>query len=253
MPNMSTHKLDSLYSLFKSEPGLRKSGAALSYPKPYFFDYDMKIDALRLPMKAFGINPADVEYDTYKDWDSALKKLEQLQVNCKYKTLVIDSLTSLADASVRQTLKFKGSSGGGKKIGTVPVGGFDEYNAEAAVLSELIALTKDIKDFHNVNIILIGHIIQKEVKSPNGQTHMSRVLVTAGKSIAQKIPAYCSEIYHFNIVTGMDVSRGGQYGLLTTHTGDDFARSSLGLEPQIIFGDKPLYDGWIKPAIERMK
>ncbi len=254
MANMSTHSFDSLYSLFKGEPGLRKSSAALSYPGPiYFFDWDMKMDALRLPMKNWGINPVEVEYDTYKDWDGAKKKLEQLQVNCKYKTLVIDSITSLADASIRQTLKFKGDGGGGKKIGTIPVGGFDEYNAEAAVLNELIALTKDIKDFHKVNVILIGHIIQKEVKSPNGTTHMARMLVTAGKTIAQKIPAYCSEIYHFNIVTGMNVAVGGQYALKTTHTGDDFARSSIGLEPEIVFGNDPLYSKWIKPAMDKMK
>ena len=250
MANLSTHNFDSLYSLFKGEPGLRKSGAAVSYPKPYFFDWDMKIDALQMPVKNWGINKADIEFDSYKDWDSAKKKLEQLQVNCKYKTLVIDSITSMADAAVRQTTRFKGE--GGKKVGTIAVGGFDEYNAEAAAIAELIALTKDIKDFHHVNIILIGHIIQKEMKSANGNTHMARVLVTAGKSIAQKIPAYCSEIYHFNIVTGMDVSKGGQYALKTTHTGDDFARTSIGLEPEIVFGDKPLYDGWIKPAMELM-
>jgi hypothetical protein len=249
---MSTRKFDSLYCLFKGEPGTRKSTAALSFPGPiYYFDWDMKMDALELPLRAWGIDPTTIEYDIYKDWDKARLKLESFQVNCKYKTIVIDSITSMADGAIRQTLKFK--DGGGKKIGTIPVSGFDEYNAESAAIAELIALTKDIKEFHKVNIILIGHIIQKEVKSSNGQTHMSRVLVTAGKNIAQKIPAYCSEIYHFNIVTGMDLAKGGQYGLKTTHTGDDFARSSIGLEPEIIFGNDPLYSKWIKPALDKFK
>jgi hypothetical protein len=251
MPSLDSYKFDSLYSLFKGEPGLRKSGAALSYPKPiYFFDWDMKIDALQMPVKNWGLNKSEIDYDTYKDWDGAKKKLEQLQVNCKYKTIVIDSITSMADASIRQTLKFKG--GDGKKIGTIPVSGFDEFNAESAAIAEMIALTKDIKDFHHVNVILIGHVIQKELKGTNGTTHMARILVTAGKNIAQKIPAFCSEIYHFNIVTGMNVSVGGQYAIKTQHTGDDFARSSIGLEPEIIFGNDPLYDKWIKPAMMRM-
>lgn len=250
MPNLSTQKFDSLYCLFKGEPGTRKSTSALSFPGPiYYFDWDMKIDALRLPLMKWGIDPTTIDYDVYKDWDGARKKLESFQLNCKYKTIVIDSITSMADAAVRQTLKFK--DGGGKKIGTIQVGGFDEYNAESAAISEMIALTKDIKDFHKVNVILIGHIIQKEMKSANGQTHMSRMLVTAGKSIAQKIPAYCSEIYHFNIATSMDASKGGQYALKTTHTGDDFARSSIGLDPEIIFGDEPLYSKWIRPALDK--
>jgi hypothetical protein len=211
------------------------------------------MDALRLPMRAWGLDPKTIDYDKYTDWDAAVKKLEGFRLNCKYKTIVIDSITSLADASIRQTLKFKGSSGGGKKIGTIPVGGFDEYNAEAAVLNELIALTKDIQEYHKINVILIGHIIQKEVKGPNNTTHMSRILVTAGKTPAQKIPAYCSEIYHFNIeAPGMAVGSSVNYGLKTTHTGDDFARSSLPLDGEIIFGNDQLYQKWISPAISKM-
>jgi hypothetical protein len=40
---------------------------------------------------------------------------------------------------------------------------------------------------------------------------------------------------------------------LTTHTGDDFARSSLDLPNEIVFGNEPLYDKWIRPAIEVLK
>lgn len=251
MPNMSTRKFNALYCLFKGEPGTRKSTASLSFPGPiYYFDWDMKMDALQLPIKSWGINPSTIDYDLYKDWDAAKTKLESFQLNCKYKTVVIDSITSMADAAIRQTLKFKG--GGGKKIGTIPVGGFDEYNAEAAAISELIALTKDIKEYHQCNIILIGHVIQKEVKGPNNTTHMARLLVTAGKSPAQKIPAFCSEIYHFNMVLGMDATKGSQYALRTTHSGDDFARSSLGLDPEIVFDNEPLYTKWIKPALDKL-
>jgi hypothetical protein len=254
MSNMSNAKFDGLYSLFKGEPGTRKSTCALSFPTPhYWFNWDLKMDALRIPMKNWGINPTDVEFDNYKDWEAARKKLEQFQVNCKYKTIIIDSITSCADAINRQTLKYKGADSKGKLIAGIPVNSIEDFNAEDSALKELIALTKDIHIFHNLNVILIGHIIQKEIKQSNGQTHMSRVLVTAGKGIAQKIPAYCGEIYHFNIVTGMNTSKGGEYGLKTTHTGDDFARSSLGLEPDIIFGNEPLYSKWVKPALDTFK
>jgi len=250
MPNMSTVSVDSLYCLFKGEPGTRKSTAALSFPGPlYFFDWDMKMDALKLPIRAWGLNPSDINYDSYSDWNKPLAKLKQLQLNCPYKTIVIDSITSCADAINRQTLAIKGGAGGGKMVAGIPVNGFEDFNAEESALKEMISITKDIRDYHKCNIVLIGHIIQKDVKDVNGNTHMARILLTAGKGIAQKIPAYCSEIYHFNIEKGFDASKGGQYALLTTHTGDDFARSSLPIADKIIFGSDPLYDKWIKPAI----
>jgi hypothetical protein len=251
MSDMSSIDQSKLFCLFKGEVGTRKSTCALSFPKPiYFFDYDGKMDALALPQKAWGISDKDIHYDYYTDWQNAKIKLEGFQTTCPYKTLVIDSVTSWADAINRQTLKTKGS---GKMIGTIPVNSIEDFNAEDSALKEGIALLKDIKKYHKINIILIAHIIQREVKSADGQTHMSRTIVTAGKAIAQKIPAYCSEIYHFNIEPGIIVGSGGKYGLLTTHTGDDFARTSLPLESKILFGNDPLYDKYLIPAINKMK
>lgn len=253
MPNMSQNKFDALYSLFKGEWGCRKSTAALSYPGPiYYFDWDKKMKALHLPIRAWGIDPRTIEYDSYNDWDAPLKKLEQFQVNCKFKTLVIDTITSGADSINRQTLKSKGKDDKGKRIGTIPVNSIEDFNAEDSALKELIAITKDIHLFHKVNIILIAHVIQKEVKGQNNTTHMARLLVTAGKGIAQKIPGYCDEIYHFNIEAEPDISKPPIYTLRTTHTGDDFARTSLPLPTMIPFKDKPLYEGWIRPALDKM-
>ena len=251
---MSSIDYKNLYCLFKGEPGTRKSTSALSFPTPqYWVSWDQKMDALGLPMSKWGINPTDIDFDDYNEWDKVKMKLESFQINCKYKTIVIDSITSGSDYINRQTMRIKAGEGHGKKIGSIPVTGFEEFNAEAAALHELIALTKELNKHRGVNIILIAHIIQKEQKSPDGQTHMARVLVTAGKSIAQKIPAYCSEVYHFNIKTGAIVGAGGQYALKTTHTGDDFARSSLPLNEEIVFGSDPLYSTYILPAINKMK
>jgi len=204
-------------------------------------------------MRAWGIDPTEIDYDDYNDWDRVRMKLESFQVNCKYRTIVIDSITSGSDYINRQTMRIKAGEGTGKKIGTIQVTGFEEFNAEASALHELIALTKELNKSRKINIILIAHVIQKEMKSPDGQTHMARVLVTAGKSIAQKIPAYCSEVYHFNIKTGPIIGTGEQYALKTTHSGDDFARTSLPLSSEIIFGNEPLYDKYILPAIDKMK
>jgi len=254
MSDMTNISFDSLYCLFKGEPGTRKSTAALSFPRPqYWFSWDKKMVALALPMLKWGINPKDIQYDDYSDWNAPLAKLRQLQLNCPFRTLILDSITSMADATNRQTMKIKGDTGDkGGKVAGIPVNSIEDYKAEESAIGELIALTKDIQSFHKVNIVIIAHVIQKEMKSPDGKTHFARLIVTAAKGSSQKLPALSGEVYHFNINQQMDVSKEGQYALLTTHTGDDFARTSLDLPSEIVFGSDPLYDKWIKPAAERM-
>src|SRR5215471_15606150 len=111
-------KLDALYCLFKGEPGTRKSTSALSYPSPqYWISTDQKMEALNLPAKKWGVKMRDIHYDDYTDWDKPRAKLEQIQVNCPYKTIIVDSITSIGDAMTAQVRKFKKtnpSADGGK-------------------------------------------------------------------------------------------------------------------------------------------
>src|SRR4051812_33025238 len=118
-----------IMGLFKGEPGLRKSGAAASFPKPYFFDVDRKMDALHAPIKAWGLNRADIEYDSFVDWTGILAQLEKFRTVCKYKTLVLDSITSTADVINRQTLRIKTGGGeAGKRIAGIPVNSIEDFN-----------------------------------------------------------------------------------------------------------------------------
>ncbi len=240
-----------LFCMFKGEPGTRKSTAALSFPKPmYWFSYDQKMESLILPMRAWNINPGEIEYDDYTNYDKMSFKLEQFQSKCPFKTLVFDSVTSMGDSINRQTLKLKGTDSKGKKIGGIQVNSIEDFNAEMSAFQELMALTKDIHKYHKINVVIIAHIIQTEQKSPDGKTHMSRTIITGGKKAGAKIAAYCTEIYHFNISQGV---KGADYGVLTQHTGDDFARTSLPLPMKIQMDDKPLYDNWLLPAINQLK
>lgn len=260
MPTLET--LDPTYQFYmlKGEPGTRKSTSALSFPKPiYWFDWDDKMESMMIPMHKFNINPKDVVYDVYQDWDSARKKLESFTVNCKhpdgrkYETIVIDSFTAAMDRTLRQIKKFKGADNQGKKIAGIPVSGIEDYNAESAVGAELIALLKDIKNYHKLNIVLIAHVMEVTSKNPNGETQSSRTIVTAGKRLSAIIPGYCSEVYHFDIEKSLSASLPGNYSIITENTGDDFARTGLDLPRRIAFNDKPLFDTFIKPAIEKLK
>jgi hypothetical protein len=247
--------------MFKGEPGTRKSTQALSFPGPQFwFSWDRKMNGIYLPMKKWGVDPKTIKYEDYDDWNKPRTQLERFQSECPYKTLIFDSITSMADMTLRQTVKMKygktrqSGAQAGKLIAGIAVNEIEDYNAESAALQELIALTKDINAFHKVNIILIAHVVQAEYRNTtNNTTHVSRTIVTAGKKVAPKIPAYCGEVYHFNIKKGFIEGQGGEYSLLTEHTGDDFARTALGMDKEIVFGDKPLYDTYIKPAITKLK
>ncbi|MEM3038650.1 MAG: AAA family ATPase [Thermoplasmata archaeon] len=250
---------DHLFCLFKGEPGTRKSTAALSFPTPqYWFSIDKKMDALLLPGRKWGIDFSKVEYDDYSDWIGIRRKLEQLQTNCPYRTIIVDSITSCGDAINRQTMRMKSGtkSANGKEkgvqVGGIPVNTIEDYKAEASAFQELIAILKDIHSFHGVNIILIAHVIG-ERQDESSSTHFSRIIVTGGKIISAKIPAYCSEIYHFNIERKLDLDKEGDYALLTVHTGADFARTALPLPPKIVFNEHPLYPTYLKPAIEQNK
>lgn len=254
MPSLDSVKMDSLFSMFKGEPGTRKSTAALSYPTPqYWFSMDQKMEAMVLPAKRWGIKASDIEFDDYVDWDKPRAKLEQLQVNCKYKTLIVDSITSAGDGMTRQVRKAKAQDGSGKKIGNIPVSGFEEFNAEASAFTEMIALLKDIHKFHNINIIMIAHILgARKDNDANKLTHHSRIIVTGAEKISAKIAAYMTEVYHFNIEAAFEADKEGQYGLMTVHTGNDYARTSLPLPQKIMFNGEPLYEKYIQPAITKL-
>lgn len=255
MPSMASVNMDALFTMMKGEPGLRKSTCALSYPTPQFwFSWDKKMEALTLPMKRWGIKPTDIEYEDYDDYDKPRAMMERLQVNCKYKTIILDSITSNGDGINRQTRKFKAGEGGGKKVGGISTNGIEDYMAEASAFQEQIALLKDIHKFHHVHVVLIAHVVgQRKNDDDNKSTHHSRVIVTGGDKISAKIAAYCTEVYHFNIKAAFEADKEGQYTLLTVHTGNDFARTSLPLAQEIAFNNRPLYEGWIAPAIKKLQ
>lgn len=255
MPTMEGFNPDALFSMFKGEPGTRKSTEALSYPTPqYWVSTDQKMESLVLPMKKWGVRPSDIHYDDYKDWDTPKAYLEKLQVNCSFRTIIIDSVTSIGDNMNRQTIRHKKGEGQGKRIGTIYVPGLEEYNAEASAFQDLMAILKDINKFHKVNIILIAHVVgQRKDDDKNKLTHHSRVIITGGDKISGKIASYMTEVYHFDVKSGFAETDEGEYGCFTSHTGNDYARTSLPLERKITFNSEPLYEKWVAPAIKRLK
>jgi hypothetical protein len=243
--------------MFKGEWGTRKSTQALSFPKPqYWFDFDQKMEGLVLPMKLWGIDPKEITFDTYNKWSTAEEKLKRFQELCPFKTLIIDSVSSCADTINAQTLALKSGTStrageeAGRKIAGIAVNTEEDYKAETAALQTLLRLTKDIHKFHKVNIILIAHVIQAYQKI-GSTTRMARTIVTGAPKAAAKMPGYCHEIYQFSLYEGM-VETDKKYALYTNHTIDDFARTALPLDKQIVFEGEPIYDKYLIPAMNKL-
>lgn len=264
MPTMNEVINDVHFTMLKGEPATRKSTQALTYPKPqYWFSFDHKMNALTLPMRLWNIDPKQVHFDDYTEWDTTRNKLESFCAlgldasasSMPYKTIIIDSITSAADYMLRQVRKNKSGetkkSGttGVRKIGGIDVGDIEDYRAENSGFGEMIALLKLIKKLHKIDIILIAHVIRTEQKSLDGATNVTRMIVTEGKKPAARIPAYCDEIYHFGVRPSIDASKSGEYIFHTHSTGDDYARTTLSLPNEIEIGERRLYDDVIKPAI----
>lgn len=255
---MNDNKLDSLFSLFKGEFGTRKSTQALSYPTPqYWINSDKKMGALKIPMRAWNINPTDIEYDDYYEYDKIDAKLKSLVFTCKYKTVIVDTITSTADIINIQTRSKKAGTStkagiaAGHSVGGIAVNTMEDYKAEASAFQDIVDNLQKIQKYHNCNIILIAHVIGE--RKNEGITTFARIIVTGGKIISAKIPSICQEIYHFNVEPAIDTSQEAKYALMTTHTGDDYARTSLPLDRKITFNNQPLYSTYIKPAMEKLK
>ena len=261
MASLDTINYDALFSMFKGEPGTRKSTSALSYPRPqYWFSTDQKMEAMALPASKWNIPFKDIQFDDYSDYGKIEAKLKQFESNCPFKTIVLDSVTSTGDNINRQTKTSKADKsnkdGGdaGLSIAGIRVNTMQDYKAEAAAFQEIIARLKDIHKYFKIHVILIAHVIgQRKSDENNNLTHHSRIIVTGGDKISAKLPAYCTEVYHFQTKGQIDTSMEPKFEILTGHTGNDFARTSLAIPRSIEFNDKPLYENWVRPAIDKLK
>ena len=269
MPTLEVLNYDALYTLMKGDPGTWKSSTAVTYPLPqYWFSFDRKMRALALPAKKHGIDLSKITYDDYNSWTmhrpnnqpSALAVLEKMVTSCNYRTVIFDSVTTIADAMLRQILdskvgqKRKSGEPAGKIIGGIDVSEVEDFNAEGAGLNELMALSKDVNQLREVNVILIAHVVRVEQKDLSGNITITRTLVTAGRKPAAKIPAVCDETYQFGLKPALVIGAETNVQVSTVNTSEDYARTVLPLDKIMPLGpDINFYKTYIQPAIEKMK
>jgi hypothetical protein len=237
--------------LFKGEPSGGKSIAAASFPRPYIFDMESRIRSVAAYHYPRG--KRDLEYDTYtrEDYPKFDKKWDEFVEMSKmkrfpYDTVIVDSLTSSADLLLSHVIRLKGLESKGKKIAGIAVNSIEDYNAENAMLSELVQFLQQIRCKYK---ILIAHVIKTEKTNLNDDsTVVTRQLLTGGKKIAARIPGYFDEIYHFE---QKPVGGRPQFIARTVNSGEDFARTTLKLPKEINFTDNNFYE-LILPSIQEV-
>lgn len=232
---------DSVFALFKGEPGTGKTIAAGSFPDPYFISTDQKVGSLKM---YYPDRIEEIKFDFFNSYWDVYQRLEELQSNCPFKTVINDSLTRTARLAMQHSMQFrpddrpKGKELGRSK-GQLMLPEIEDYGAESQALWQVLYKLHDINQKWKCNVILIAHVVPTE--GPKGT---SRSILTGGKKIAAEIPGEFDEIYHFTVRRGLTSEMPNQYLALTHHEGEDFARTALPLDGAIDFTNGDFYKIW---------
>ncbi len=222
--------------LLKGDPGTGKTPIACSFPTPLLlFDCDFRARSLNLFFKNDPERIKQIEVVQPKSFEEVRSRLELIASERKprYKTIVVDPLTTFADMTMRNVLEIKGA---GRKIGNVKVAGIQDYGDESAILNEVIYHLRNIYQTHSINTILVAHVVTSEEKDLKEQkTVYSRSLLTGGKKIGSKLPSYFDEVWHTYVRS--DLKGRPEFVLQTRHTGFDFARTGLDLPDELVFSN----------------
>ena len=249
MPKTSEIDLGgAIMAIFKGETGTWKSCSACSFPGPiYIFDIDGRVKSIRK------VHPTrtDIEYDTYPmdgGFDRLADKLNRLQDNCPFKTVLISSLTNLAEMLIFYSLDQRGT--GERKLNTyirkgiIEMTEIEDFGAEARGMATIIAALQNVNKDRKAHVILEAHVLTVEQRNLKTQTTtISRTLVTAGRKVAAKIPTVFDEVWHFNPKPAIQEGKGMGMQVITVNTGEDFARTALPI-PQVIDITPPKANLW---------
>lgn len=230
--------------LFVGGQGSGKTVAAASFPGPVlFFDFDGRM----APVKRFYPQRRDIEYYTvgvdvppgrtdvidYKEFQS---RFEMLQNRCDWKTIVVDSITSLTLTVIRYQLNKKGVRGK-RLVDIIKVPTWDEFNGECQEVCAIIEIAKILP----AHVIFTAHPVDKTEILPGDVVKKTQSITAFGNKTPSFVPNYFDEIYSFTKESngaGEPVKR-----IATTLAGEQIlCKTALPLPPRIEFTDKPFFN-----------
>ncbi len=159
-------------------PNTGKSRFAATAPKPLFFDWDDKLSYLA----EFGVDGISYGMGA-SDWDKFDKDFKDLCKDCKYETIVIDSMTPAIEACGKWMLRKYGKAEHDQHT----------YSRRSDVIKEMMyRLAREIPE---INIIVICHSLEKYEKDGTLRSLMPALPGTS----AERIASYFPEIYQSEI------------------------------------------------------
>jgi hypothetical protein len=245
MPSTKDYTIgETFHGMFVGAPGSGKTIAEASFHTAgpmYIFDLDGRIAPIK---KMFP--DADIEYDTFDpfEYERFTEKLEwmmELKNDPKYdtfpyKTVAVDSLTSLARMAILYSLGFKGK-GKGKIKGELQLPDVEEYSAEAHALFRAISILRTFP----CNFILCAHFTNLAWKDPvSKEDHVVRQVMTGGKKIGAEVPSWFDETYFFE--SKSDISDVVSYKAYTIPKHQMTFKTALHLPAVIDFTNKNFYE-----------
>lgn len=235
-----TLKDSKFMGLFKGEPKTGKSIGAATWPKPmYIFDIDGRWRSiLASPL----IKDKElIEIDTFQsnEFGKVQDQLNYLLQNPrKYKTIIMDSVTSLADMLIEYSIGYRDPKSTKMKTGSLNLTDISDFNTESKGLGEIINFGRAIP----CNFILIAHVLEVTQNRITGEVIKTRTLLTAGKKVAAKLPAYFDEVWHFANESQPNVALPPNVTVLTRNAGEDFAGTIYPLPTKMDITNRSLYD-----------
>jgi hypothetical protein len=204
--------------------GSGKSVAAASFAKlgPIkFFDFDGRMKSVRKVYPNY-----DIDYDTYGP-DTLIDKFRpefnSLARNCPWKTIVLDSLTSLSMTAITAQLLVKGLTNKGKTTGGgLAITSWDEINGETVFISQILDLCKVLP----CNVIMTFHPIERTVGT-EGKTEKITTVVSYGHKINQISLNYFDEVYYLEVDKGFTDSDPTKRIAFTDTSTKAIAKSAL--------------------------
>jgi hypothetical protein len=218
--------------------GTGKSVFASTFPTPGFvFDFDNRIQTYRGRAWDYATFPLSAK--GWVDFETAYREVGKLVAEGKYKTIVLDSTTSMSDTAMERALQLdpKRSSEGGP-----------QWNIHYQIVKNLMEPKLHGILSYPCNVIMLGHW-KVQVDQKTGIILSVDPLLTG--NLAEKVPGYFNEVYSFfsDIKEGKDrfyfrtVSRGfhkarstisGPYRLLPDEIPNDYQSFKAYLDKAMI-------------------
>ena len=265
MPKATDIVVDSNTSmLLKGPPGHGKTLALASFAVEgpiylAYFDKKKPIELVTFFSRMGDIGRkilANIEYDIYSSQNANeyLNKLMNLSRDCRYFAVGTDSVTNLTSAAVNWSLGFRDNKKGDKTKDKI-MPDFDEYKVETSLVTQALDICRTLP----CHIIWTAHPIPSiKIEGSGSSIKITKTnpIVTYGSKVAGIIPGNFSEIYHFSKLNSWDSASGKsatKFLFTCEATGDDFAKSNIGLVGEYDITDRLFYHVWKEQVTKHME